>query len=155
MTTTNLTISGLWRRAAAATFDSCLGVTISIGVVFTLALAMGPTGYYWGLGVALLLWLLYSTGCESSDLQSTLGGRIFGLKVTDLNGQRLSFWRASLRQVARLLPAVFVMAAIEAEVNWLIVMTVVFAFAGFVIAAFNRQRQSIFDMVAKSLVYAR
>jgi uncharacterized RDD family membrane protein YckC len=44
----------------------------------------------------LMSWA-YFAGCESAKWQATPGKRLFGLKVTDENGNRISFWRASLR----------------------------------------------------------
>lgn len=152
---TNLKHSGLWRRAAAASFDTILGLTISIGIVFVLGLALGSNGYFIGLAASILMWFMYSAGLESSDLQSTLGGRIFSLKVTDADGNRLSFWRAALRQVVRLLPVVLILAAIESEINGLVVSVMTVAPGFFLLALFNEKRQAIFDMVAKTMVYVR
>jgi uncharacterized RDD family membrane protein YckC len=154
-TNTDLNHSGLWRRAAAATFDAGLGLTISIGIVFTLGLALGSKGYFIGLATSLTLWLMYSAGLESSDLQSTLGGRIFALKVTDAGGNRMSFWRAVLRQVFRLLPVVFILAAIELGENWLTAATLIVSPIVFLLALFNAKRQALFDIVAKTLVSVR
>lgn len=151
----NLKHSGLWRRAAAATFDAGLGLTISIGIVFVLGLALGSKGYFIGLATSLSLWLMYCAGLESSDLQSTLGGRIFALKVTNADGERMSFWRAALRQVVRLLPVVFILSAIESNVDWLILATMTVAPGAFMLAIFNAKRQAAFDLVAKTLVYVR
>lgn len=154
-TNTNLKHSGLWRRVAAASFDTVLGLTISIGIVFVLGLSLGSNGYFIGLAASILMWLMYSAGLESSDLQSTLGGRIFSLKVTDADGNRLSFWRAALRQVVRLLPVVLILAAIESEINGLVVGVMTVAPGFFLLALFNEKRQAIFDMVAKTMVYVR
>lgn len=152
---TDINPSGLWRRAAAAAFDAGLGLTISIGILFVLGVALGAKGYMMGLAVSLTLWLMYSAGLESSDLQSTLGGRIFALKVTDAGGNRMGFWRAALRQLVRLLPVVFILAAIELGENWLTAATLAVSPIVFLLARFNAKRQALFDIVAKTLVSVR
>lgn len=151
----SLKLSGLWRRTAAALFDAGLGLTISIGIVFVLGVALGSVGYFIGLGTSLALWLMYSAGLESSDLQSTLGGRIFSLKVTDSAGERLGFMRAALRQACRLLPVVLIFAAIESNISWLVVLSLALPPSAFLLALFNAQRQAAFDLAAKTLVFVR
>ena len=51
---------------------------------------------------ALLYWLYYAAA-ESSRRQATLGKWAVGMQVTDLRGQRLSFWRASLRHLCKVI----------------------------------------------------
>lgn len=46
--------------------------------------------------LVLVRWL-YFAGCESSAWQGTLGKRVVGICVTDLEGQRISFGRATAR----------------------------------------------------------
>jgi eukaryotic-like serine/threonine-protein kinase len=53
--------------------------------------------------VPVLFNWLYHAGLESSARQATLGKRLFGLKVTDIRGQSLSFARASARHFSKLL----------------------------------------------------
>lgn len=52
----------------------------------------------WGTLVffVVMSWV-YFAGCESSKWQATPGKKFLGLKVTDENGGRASFYRASLR----------------------------------------------------------
>jgi uncharacterized RDD family membrane protein YckC len=55
--------------------------------------------------IAIVLWLvaaviapwLYTASLEASDWQATLGKRLFGMRVTDLNGRQASFARTSAR----------------------------------------------------------
>jgi uncharacterized RDD family membrane protein YckC len=44
----------------------------------------------------MMSWV-YFAGCESSKWQATPGKKLFGLMVTDESGDRVSFWRGSLR----------------------------------------------------------
>ncbi len=48
---------------------------------------------------------LYAAGLEASRSQATIGKRWMGLKVTDLQGERLSFLRASGRYAAKYISA--------------------------------------------------
>ena len=49
----------------------------------------------------ICLWL-YFAGMESSSKQATLGKMALGIKVTDLQGNRISFWRATGRNFGKL-----------------------------------------------------
>ena len=51
--------------------------------------------------IIFALWWLYNSLMESSPLQATLGKRIFKLKITDLNGNKISRWRADGRFVLK------------------------------------------------------
>ena len=76
-----------------------------------------------------ILWLYYA-GFESSRLQGTPGKIAMGLRVTDLDGQRLSFPRASLR---------FFWKQLTLPI-------------GFVLAFSTARRQALHDLLAGSLV---
>lgn len=54
------------------------------------------------LGYLLLGWV-YFAGLEASEGQATIGKVMTGIMVCDLKGERLTFWRASLRYLAKLL----------------------------------------------------
>jgi len=79
---------------------------------------------------------LYSAFMLSSSYQATLGKMIFGMKVTDLSGNRISFARATGRHFAK-----WVSAAI--------------LFVGFLMVAFTERKQGLHDMLAGTLVPIR
>ena len=54
------------------------------------------------LGSFVVEWL-YRAFMESSPWQATLGKRVMGLVVTDGTGQRIGFFRASVRHWSKLL----------------------------------------------------
>jgi uncharacterized RDD family membrane protein YckC len=56
--------------------------------------------------VSILINWLYSAFLESSENQATLGKRALGLKVTDMNGQRISFANASGRFFGKYVSAI-------------------------------------------------
>ncbi|ABM96894.1 RDD family protein [Methylibium petroleiphilum] len=152
-TTATLPYAGLWRRIAAATFDGGLGLTISLGITFIFGVVFGTAGLYSAVAMSALLWWLYSAGMESSDLQATLGGRIFSTRVSSLEGGRIGFWRASLRQAVRI-GAVLAVLAAEEFAGGRAASTVVFVLSvtAFAVAAALPRRQALFDLAAKTVV---
>jgi uncharacterized RDD family membrane protein YckC len=55
-----------------------------------------------GIILSVLICWLYSAGLTSSRFGSTVGKRIMGLKVVDFEGNRLSFWQATIRFIAKI-----------------------------------------------------
>jgi len=82
--------------------------------------------------VTALYWV-YCAGLESSRWQGSLGQLLFGLRVTDLRGGRISFGRATGRFFAHAL-------------SMLLCMT------GYLFNLWNPRRQTLHDMVAGCLV---
>ncbi|MCX7512522.1 RDD family protein [Frateuria sp. STR12] len=81
---------------------------------------------------AVLAWLYFAL-CESSKWQATVGKLAMGIRVTDLEGRRISFWRALGRYAAKIL-------------SWMIVAI------GFLMIAWTRRKQGLHDMLANTLV---
>jgi uncharacterized RDD family membrane protein YckC len=103
------------RRAAAFVID--LAVVVA-AVVLLLQLVLDPLRDTFGPGwmrvgwfyigytlltVSLPVWL-YFAGYESSDFQATLAKRWLGIGLTSTRPGRVTFGRAFLRTIARLLP---------------------------------------------------
>lgn len=80
----------------------------------------------------LASWLYFAT-FESSPWQATPGKKVLGLRVTDLEGGRLSFIRASGRYFGK------------------IISSLLFGI-GFVMAGFTEKKQALHDMLAGCLV---
>jgi uncharacterized RDD family membrane protein YckC len=138
---------GFWIRVLAAIIDAIiLRVVVSpIHMIFGgLGFAGALSGMSHPLGLALVgggisfivlifgSWL-YEALMESSSYQATLGKMIFGTKVTDLNGNRISFERATGRHFAK----------------WLSAMIF---FIGFIMVAFSDRKQGLHDLLAGTLV---
>jgi len=70
---------------------------------------------------------------ESSSYQATLGKMIFGMKVTDLNGNRISFERATGRHFAK----------------WLSGLVLCI---GYIMVGFTERKQGLHDLLAGTLV---
>jgi uncharacterized RDD family membrane protein YckC len=88
-------------------FISFLSVALGISTAF-LDLQPGQTPHeiltrfgdrfiYATLAFFVAISWAYFAGCESSKRQATPGKRLFGLRVTDEDGKRATFWRASQR----------------------------------------------------------
>jgi uncharacterized RDD family membrane protein YckC len=143
---------GFWIRVVACIIDAIIlrVVVAPVGFIFGgLGLAGGMMGRiphfgfpFFGLGllgggvtiIALLFgsWL-YEAFMESSSYQATLGKMICGLKVTDLNGNRISFERATGRHFAK----------------WLSSMILGI---GYIMVGFTGRKQGLHDLLAGTLV---
>lgn len=138
---------GFWIRVVAAIIDNVIlrVVVAPVGLIFGgLGFAGGLLGGLPHVGVALLgggltfvfflfgKWL-YEAFMESSSYQATIGKMICGLRVTDLNGNRISFERATGRYFAKFL-------------------SVMFLGFGFLMAGFTERKQGLHDLLAGTLV---
>jgi uncharacterized RDD family membrane protein YckC len=137
---------GFWIRVVAAIIDA---IIIRV-VVWPLHLVFGGLSFAGALGgvhplglgilgggvtiIAVLFgsWL-YEAFMESSSYQATLGKMIFGMQVTDLNGNRISFERATGRHFAK----------------WLSGMILGI---GYIMVGFTERKQGLHDLLAGTLV---
>ncbi len=140
---------GFWIRFVAFIIDAIIVRVVLAPVSLLFGLGMGFGGMMGGLshgalGLHLLGGLmfvfvltcaswLYEAFLLSSSYQATLGKMIFGMKVTDLQGQRISFARATGRHFGK----------------WLSGMIL---FIGFIMAGFTERKQALHDMLAGTLV---
>ncbi len=106
-------------------------------VIVFLGLILGGSSYFVGFVIALTAIWLYFAGLESSRLQSTLSGRILGLRVTDLKGEPVSFNRATVRHFAMYLSAITPFAI------------------GYLMAFWTKRRQTLHDYLSSTLVVKR
>jgi uncharacterized RDD family membrane protein YckC len=98
------------------------------GMIGTIMASMGAI---WIL--AMVIQVLYFTFMESSKTQATIGKMALGLKVTDLEGNKLDFSKALIRNLCRLIS------------NFTMLI-------GYIIAAFTEKKQALHDMFAGTLV---
>ncbi len=82
--------------------------------------------------VALFGSMAYFAGFQSSKMQATPGKLLFGLKVVDIQGNRITFWRGLGRYFAMILSGIF--------------------YIGYIIAAFTEKKQALHDMIAGTYV---
>jgi uncharacterized RDD family membrane protein YckC len=76
---------------------------------------------------------LYESLMESSSYQATLGKMIFGMKVTDLYGNRIDFARATGRHFAKIISGLTLCI-------------------GFMMVGFTERKQGLHDIIAGTLV---
>jgi uncharacterized RDD family membrane protein YckC len=138
---------GFWIRVVAFVIDFMAIGIVTTPVSLIISLMTGIAGHAVaiprpGVDVASFLitasfstlvnWL-YAALLESSSYQATLGKMALGLKVTDMEGHRISFARASGRHFAKIL-SVFML------------------FVGFIMVGFTRYKQGLHDLIAGTLV---
>ncbi|MBI2619333.1 MAG: RDD family protein [Ignavibacteriales bacterium] len=151
--------AGFWKRFAAYLIDSIiLGVVswiIILPILGAIGLGMGSMDYSEEMitdedaaaglaammvGGMMMLWVviavaawLYFALMESSSKQATLGKMALGIIVTDMNGNRLTFGRATGRYFGKILSGMILMI-------------------GYIMAAFTEKKQALHDMIAGCLV---
>jgi uncharacterized RDD family membrane protein YckC len=133
----------LGQRAAAFVIDVALIslVTVIVGVLLEAdwsSLFSGdrdPAAQVLDAVFFLVAWL-YSAPMECSRKQATLGKLALGIQVTDLDGERVSFHRATGRFFGKILS------------------TLILAL-GYLMAAFTQRRQALHDRMAGALVVTR
>lgn len=147
VTVTSTRYAGFWMRFVAAIIDAILiqvvvfpvsmvvGMIIGVAGVATHSTGPGLQVFSGGIGgmIGIAAAWLYSAMMESSTYQATVGKMAFGMKVTDLEGQRLSFGRATGRYFAKIL-------------SWLTICV------GFIMVGFTEKKQGLHDMIVGTLV---
>ena len=138
---------GFWIRVVAALIDAVIVrlVAAPIAMMFGGLSWLGGMGSGFphagfallGGGITALFVIaggwLYEAFLESSSYQATLGKMIFGMKVTDLQGNRISFARATGRHFAKILSGMILLI-------------------GFIMVAFTERKQGLHDLLAGTLV---
>lgn len=121
--------AGFWERYAAAFID---GVILSVAGVLMGGVVDVPRTTGIQAIVAVMFWLYFAL-FESSPMQATPGKMAVGIKVTGMDGNRISFGRASGRHFSKILSALICLA-------------------GYVMAAFTQKRQGLHDIIAGCLI---
>ncbi len=114
-------------RAAGKTYNPGMAAT-DVGSVFA--------GFGFIMIISVLLSWAYFAMMESSSWQGTIGKRIMGIQVTDINGGRISLGRATIR------------LAVKAFLSgWFLI--------GYIMAFFTQRKQTLHDMIAGTLVLTK
>jgi len=90
-----------WLRNLAYFIDLVISVIIFLIIVGILTMLYQSVTLLVGLSI-ICIWLYFAI-FESSAKQSTFGKRICKIVVTDINGKRISFWRATWRFFVKIL----------------------------------------------------
>ncbi len=140
--------AGFWKRYAAYTIDGFLLAIASYAVQLPLLMAIGfgagmSAKPDFGAGTVIMLILaylipigmqmVYYAWFHSGERQATLGKRAIGIKVTGMQGERISFARGVGRYFA------FLLGGFTVGI-------------GYVMAAFTERKQALHDMVASTYV---
>ncbi|MFZ0636575.1 MAG: RDD family protein [Candidatus Acidiferrales bacterium] len=147
--------AGFWLRFVAYIIDSIiLGIGIGVPVI-AMVLASGLPSklsvnadqspeailavIFSGVILTAILFAivaswLYFAYCQSSTWQATIGKKALGLIVTDLDGKRLSFGRATGRFFAK------------------IVTGLIPLYIGYIMAGFTARKQALHDFIVGTLV---
>jgi uncharacterized RDD family membrane protein YckC len=138
---------GFWIRFVAAIIDAIIVQAVVLPVIIMVSFLIGVAGLVFrtagsGLNLTALTvagalglfasWL-YEAAMESSSKQATLGKMVLGMKVTDLQGNRISFARATARHFCKYISAMIM-------------------FIGYIMAGFTERKQALHDMIAGTLV---
>jgi uncharacterized RDD family membrane protein YckC len=128
--------AGFWKRFAALVIDAILISFIISILLYIRSLLTGGAAYNPGafsnITTMIISWLYFAFQ-ESSDKQATPGKSIMGIKVTGLQGNRISFLNATGRHFGKILSSLIFML-------------------GYIIAAFTPRKQALHDMLAGTLV---
>jgi len=166
--------AGFWKRAGAFALDYILilGYLISLTLLFLflnntfnadrfLFTTRIQSQFIGFLLVTLPVTLYFAFG-ESSSYQATLGKQKLKLKVTDYNGDKVSFWRALARTFLKFIPW-----EISHTLSWTIYFSpqtnpilinygfgLVYLLIGLNICslAMTKTHQTIYDFLAKTFV---
>jgi uncharacterized RDD family membrane protein YckC len=148
--------AGFWLRAVAYLIDCLIMGIVAVPIIIVLAVLTGASATIHGLSednaeqalagasVAMFLfvmfvvllggiWLYYAL-TESSAWQGTVGKKMLGLIVTDMDGRRVTFGRATGRYFSR------------------IVTGLVPLMFGYILAGITAKKQALHDLIASTLV---
>jgi uncharacterized RDD family membrane protein YckC len=159
----HLIYAGFWLRVLATLIDSVLlfamiaVILVVWGVIFSLVVGTKNLGFHPPsdasspnaltfvlmaimeivLIVAIILvgWF-YHAFFESGPWQGTLGKRVLNLRITSMTGERITFWHATGRFLARTVAALPFCA-------------------GYIMAAFTPRKQALHDLIAGTVVVRR
>jgi len=130
--------AGFWTRVAASLLDCIITGIIGILVNFLVIAVLKNTSTTLATSNfidLIIVWLYYALQ-ESSPKQATLGKQALGIYVTDLDGNQITFLKATLRYFAKILSTLIL-------------------FIGYIMVAFTEKRQGLHDMIAGTLVLKR
>jgi uncharacterized RDD family membrane protein YckC len=147
MTEERAAYAGFWRRAAALILDNVLLAFVTNPIYFQLVnqfqasrgrgIEAYEESHQFGAMIFGFIWYLvmwsYYAGMESSPLRATLGKLALGIRVTAIDGSRLSYGRATGRFFGRLVSGAILGI-------------------GYLMAGFTARKQALHDLMAGTLV---
>jgi uncharacterized RDD family membrane protein YckC len=143
-----LDYAGFWRRFAAIIIDWIILNVLSLGINAVTGLGNSAadsatdieiytyffsTNFLMYFGISIFATILYYGLFESSPLQATPGKMALSIKVTDMNGNRVSIGRAIGRYLGKILSSLILGI-------------------GYLMIAFTEKKQGLHDIMAETLV---
>jgi len=136
--------AGFWRRLGAAIIDGLIVGAVTLVIYLVLIVGGISTGgivgffigYFIAYALAIILGWLYYALMESSSKQATLGKMALGIIVTDSQGQRVSFGRATGRHFGKIISGIIL-------------------YIGYIMIAFTAKKQGLHDIMANCLVVVK
>lgn len=129
------------KRFVASLIDGIILYIFQAIIGFVISLAIGGAGNEEtvvaitsiSVVIAIVIGWLYYAIQESSPKQATIGKQAMGLVVTDMNGEKISFPKASIRFFGKYLSGLILLI-------------------GYIMAFFTEKKQALHDMLAGTLV---
>lgn len=109
-------LGDIWKRCAAYILDVFLVNLFVFLFLIAVTLNNGPLADIYGIAFTNLALFAYFVYFESSKAQATPGKKWMNLRVTDLEGRRISFLRAFFRYFARGMPTI-VLVVVDVATN--------------------------------------
>ncbi len=134
-----ISYAGFWKRVAATLVDTIIiavgffAVAFLFGIMFGIEIFDSHVFKRWFLMLCFITGWLYFALMESSSHQGTLGKMFLGIKVTDLNENRIGFGKATGRYFGKYISS-FILCI------------------GYIMVAFTQKKQGLHDIMAGCLV---
>lgn len=140
--------AGFWRRFAAYMIDAVILAFANYQYINYQGTALNTLinlGYYdfdytsYGIMISvtsIIISWVYFSGLESSPLQATIGKLAVGIYVTDLEGNRISFGKATGRHFAKIISGLIIGI-------------------GYIMAGFTAKKQALHDQITNCLVLGK
>jgi uncharacterized RDD family membrane protein YckC len=135
-----MSYAGFWKRFAAYIIDKVIAMMAGCPIGLVFGMVMGAGGIddpevlrLMGVILAFILSWIYYAVMESAPTQGTLGKMALGIKVTDLEGNRIGFSKATARYFGKVISCLIFLI-------------------GILMVAFTQKKQGLHDMMAGCLV---
>jgi uncharacterized RDD family membrane protein YckC len=128
--------ASFWQRAIAFLIDGIILSIINSMIDQILQQFRSTTDlqtFIISILIAIVIGWNYYSIQESSSQRATIGKRVIGLQVTDMNGEQISFWRATRRYFSAYLSTLLL-------------------FVGYLIVPFTPKRQALHDLIAGTVI---
>lgn len=137
--TPKIQFSGFWKRVGAALIDGIILMVAGalagglLGILYGLSTGTSQGAEFVGQLAGVLVAWIYYAGFESSSKQATPGKLVLGMEVTDLEGNRIRFGKATGRYFGKIISGLIL-------------------FIGHMMAGWTEKKQALHDKMAGCLV---